>query len=158
MPDLGPIHEPVDFAFDAASRLKQQFENAADELEGQLGSRRSAADHAKHDWHGRYVSVFEHSHMSCTISDGRGIAAELRRCAAMIHQLSELAKQEKHRRALACAWEVKHQEWQRQQAHRSFADKLWDGIAGDDEPKPPNLPEQRPQPFVATAPPTRERG
>ncbi|MEA2154781.1 MAG: hypothetical protein QOE11_921 [Solirubrobacteraceae bacterium] len=158
MVDLGPIEADVPFAWDAASRLKHEFERAADELDRQLRTRRHAADHAEQDWHGRYSSVFEHFHMGCTINDGRGIAQELRRCAQMLEQLANLAREENDRRRLARAWKVKHDAWEQAQKHDNLFDDLVDVVGGDGEPKPPNVPELKPQPFVATGPPGGERG
>jgi len=81
---LGPIEEDVRFAWAEASKLKREMRRAADELERQAGTRRTHADRAKEDWHGRYVSVFERTHMACTIGDARAIAAELRNCVKML--------------------------------------------------------------------------
>jgi hypothetical protein len=155
MVDLGAFEEDVDFAWGEASRLQREFEHAAELLEDQIPSRRSRASHAKDGWDGRYASVFEHQHMSCTIDDARAIAAEMRRCAKMLEQLANLAKQENERRAIAREWQAEHDEWER---------KRGDGVGqwvkdldGTEEPKPPDVPEIKPQPFVATSPPSGER-
>jgi hypothetical protein len=155
--DLGPIEQPVQFAWSAAAALRASFERAAAELEGQIGTRRGSADHALHDWHGRYASDFEHGHMSCTVRDGRAIAADLRRCAQMLHQLAELARQEEVRRAAARAWKVKHDAWARAQNHQGILGGLHDLVLGDDEPKPPSIPEFKEPSMVAASPPTSER-
>jgi uncharacterized protein YukE len=156
--DLGIYDRDVEFAWGEASRLKHEFERAADELEGQLGSRRSQADHAERDWHGRYRSVFENIHMSCTIGDARGIVAELRRCAQMLEQLANLAREENDRRRQARAWKVKHDDWKRAKDHQGILGDIGDFLGGDDEPKPPNIPVVTPQPFVASEPPSNDRG
>lgn len=156
MVDLGTFDEDVKFAWGEASKLKHELERAAELLEDQTATRRSQANHAKEDWHGRYVSVFERQHMSCTIDDAKAIAAEMRRCAKMLEQLANLAKQENQRRALAREWQAKHDEWERNRGD-GIGQFLKD-IDGTEEPKPPNVPEITPQPFVATSPPSRERG
>jgi hypothetical protein len=155
MTDLGAYKEDVKFAWGEASKLKHEFERAADELEEQVPRRRKLAGHAEHDWHGRYVSVFRRQHMSCTTEDARAIAVELRRCAKMLEQLGNLARQENKRRAVARDWEARHLEWER--SHQGGLIGFIKDLDGNEEPEPPNVPEIIPQPFVATSPPCGSR-
>lgn len=46
--------------------------------------------------------------MATTTGDARRIAAELRRCAEMLHQLANLARKEQGRREIAREWKRKH--------------------------------------------------
>ncbi len=158
MADLGPFTEDVKFAWDAASRLKHSFIRAADELEAQIPRRSSYAQHAKRDWRGTYAEQFEGEHMPITIGDARKIAAECRRCAQMLEQLSQLAREEQERRELAREWKREHDAWERDQADDNILDDVVDIVGGDDEPKPPDLPEIKPHPLVAKAPPVGDRG
>ena len=158
MVDLGPIQEDVPFAWGAAAKLRQEFLRAAEELEGQVPSRNSYAQHALQDWRGRYAQEFEGEHMAITTGDARRIAAELRKCAQMLHELANLARKEQERRDVARAWQVKHDAWEREQSNDGFGENLWDSIAGDDEPKPPEVPEIKPEALVAASPPVKDRG
>lgn len=155
MTDLGAFEEDVKFAWGEASKLKHELERAADELEEQLPRRRKLAHHAEHDWHGRYVSVFRRQHMSCTIDDARAIAAEMRRCAKMLEQLANLARQENKRREIARDWKARHDEWERNRQGGLVG--FINDLDGNEEPEPPNVPEIIPQPFVATSPPCGSR-
>ena len=157
MADLGPIEEDVPFAWDAASKLKQAFLSTADELEEQIPRRSSYGQHAKHDWRGTYAKEFD-GHMRVTTGDAGRIAAELRNCAQMLGELAQLAREEQDRREIARAWKVKHDAWEADQANDNLLDDVGDFLGGDDEPKPPDMPEIKPHPLVAEAPPTGERG
>lgn len=155
MTDLGAYEEDVRFAWGEASKLKHEFERAADELEEQLPRRRKLAHHAEDDWRGRYVSVVRRQHMACTLDDAKAIAAEMRRCAKMLEQLANLARQENKRRAIAREWKTRHDEWERnrQGGIMGFVNDL----DGNEEPEPPDVPEIVPQPFVSTTPPCGSR-
>jgi hypothetical protein len=150
--DLGPYEEDVKFAWEAASKLKHEFERTAHELSDQARARRKLADHAKDDWHGRYVSVFERQHMSCTLKDAAALSKEMLRCAQMLHELSNLAREEDDRRKLARAWKVEHDKWERE--HDGGIVGFFKDLDGNEEPKPPDLPEIKPQPMVADSPPS----
>ena len=152
---LGTIDKDVDFAWGEASALKHELRRAAAELERQAGTRRTHANRAKEDWHGRYVSVFERTHMSCTIEDARAIAAELKKCATMLEELSQLAREENKRRQLAREWKDEHDEWERNRGD-GILQSLKD-LDGTEEPKMPHLPEIHPHPLVGEAPPSRGR-
>jgi hypothetical protein len=132
MTDLGPFDDDVPFAWHAASGLKHSFLRAADELETQIGQRTSYGQEVKRDWRGRYAQEFE--------------------------ELADRARQEQERREIARAWKTKHDAWEREQAHRNLAEKLGDLLGGDDEPKPPDLPEIRPHPHVPDVPSIGGRG
>ena len=158
MTDLGPITQPVPFAWDAASALKDTFLRAASELEAQIGERTSYAEEAKRDWRGRYAQEFESEHMAAMRGDAHKLAAACRTCAAMLEQLADRARQEQERRDLALAWKHEHDAWEREQADRNLLEKAADLLGGDDEPKPPDLPEIRPHPLVPDAPSIGARG
>jgi hypothetical protein len=158
MTDLQPITQPVPFAWHAASALKQSFLRAASELEAQIGERTSYAEHAKRDWRGRYAQEFESEHMAAMRGDAHKLAAACRTCATMLDELADRARQEQERRDLALAWQHEHEAWEREQAHRSLLEKAGDLLGGDDEPKPPDLPEIRPHPLVLDAPSIGARG
>jgi hypothetical protein len=162
MPDLGPYDVDVPFAWHAASRLKDSFLRAASELEDQISRRHAYAARAMRDWRGRYAEEFEGEHMAVTARDAQRISTECRRCAAMIEQLTQLAREEQQRREIARAWEDEHKAWEREQASHHgvggvIAD-IGDALLGDDEPKPPDLPEIKPHPLVSDAPRIGVRG
>jgi hypothetical protein len=158
MTDLGPFMEDVPFAWEAASTLRRSFLRAASELEQQIPRRTSYAALALRDWRGRYADEFEGQHMAVTRGDAHRIAAECRRCAAMLDQLAQQAREEQQRRELARAWKLEHDAWEREQADRDVVEKIGDLLGGDDEPKPPDLPEITPHPLVADAPAVGARG
>lgn len=158
MVDLGPYDKPVDFAWAEASKLKHSFIRAADVLGEQLSARRELGERALRDWRGVYAREFESSHMEITQSDAVRLIAEYTVAAEMVSQLANLAREEQERRDLAMVWKVEHDAWVEEQRERSAGEKLLDWGLGDDEPKPPQLPEIKPQPFVATGPPMMERG
>jgi hypothetical protein len=158
MLDLGTYATDVDFAWEAASRLKHSFLRAAQELEEQIPRRNAYAAHALQDWRGRNAEQFKGEHMAAMTGDARRIAAECRRCAEMLEELAQLAREENERRALAREWQAKHDAWEREQAHRNLLERAGDLLGGDDEPKPPNLPETHPHPLVAEAPGIGARG
>jgi hypothetical protein len=162
MLNLGRYGTDVDFAWEAASRLKHSFLRAPSELEDQIPRRNAYATHAMRDWRGRYAKEFEGEHMAVTARDAHRIAAECRRCAAMLEELAQLAREEQQRRELARAWEAEHKAWEHEQAsHHGILGALQDVgdlIGGDGEPKPPDLPETKPHPRVAIAPGISTRG
>jgi hypothetical protein len=96
--------------------------------------------------------------MSAIRRDARNLAAACRTCATMLEELADRARQEQERREIARAWKTKHDAWEREQAHRNVAEKLGDLLGGDDEPKPPDLPEIRPHPHVPDVPSIGGRG
>lgn len=158
MVDLGPYDKPVEFAWPEASKLKHEFIRAADRLGAQLSQRRELADRALRDWRGPYARDFESTHMTVTQDDAVRFIAEFTICAEMLSQLANLAREEKDRRALAMQWKVEHDAWVEEQRERSAGEMLLDWGLGDDEPKPPELPEIKPQPYVASPPPVTDRG
>ena len=76
----------------------------------------------------------------------------------MLGQLADRARQEQERRDVALAWQHEHDAWEREQADRNLLEKAGDLLGGDDEPKPPDLPEIRPHPLVPDAPSIGARG
>jgi hypothetical protein len=162
MLNLGTYETDVDFAWEAASRLKQSFLRAASELEAQIPRRNAYAGHALRDWRGRYADEFESEHMAVTARDAHRIAAECRRCAAMLEELARLAREEQQRRELARAWKTEHDAWEREQASHhglgGLLDDIGDAVFGDGEPRPPDLPEIKPHPHIAHAPGISARG
>jgi hypothetical protein len=158
MTDLEPITQKVPFAWHAASALKHSLLRAASELEAQIGERTSYAEDAKRDWRGRYAQEFESEHMAAMRGDAHKLAAACRSCATMLEELADRARQEQERRDLALAWQHEHDAWERHQAHRDAIEKLGDLLGGDDEPKPPDLPEIRPHPHVPDIPAIGARG
>jgi arylsulfatase A-like enzyme len=158
MTDLGPFRENVPFAWGAASSLKHSFLRAANELEAQIGQRTSYAEDAKRDWRGRYAQEFESEHMAAVRRDAHSLAAACRTCATMLEELADRARQEQERRELARAWETKHKAWEREQASQGFLADARDALLGSDEPKPPDLPEDRPHPLVPDKPSIGGRG
>jgi len=156
--DLGTFEDDVKFAWAEASRLKHSFVRAAAELEQQAAERAGYAEGARKEWRGRYAREFTNEHMMYTIRDVKAIAQTCRDCASMLEQLAQLAREENERRALARQWKSDHDKWQREQADDDALDDLGDLLGGDDEPKPPNLPENKPHPLVARSPPVSDRG
>lgn len=156
--DLGPYDEPVEFAWPEASKLKHSFIRAADVLTEQLSARQELGERALREWRGVYAREFENSHMEHTLFDAVRLIAQYEHAAQMLSQLSNLAREEKERRQVAMDWKEKHDKWVEEQRERSAGEKFLDWGLGDDEPKPPELPEIKPQPYVATGPPMTERG
>src|SRR4051794_25507320 len=155
---FGPFRTDVPFAWHTASALKQSFLRAADELEAQIGRRTSYAEDAKREWRGKYTEEFESGHMAAIRGDAHRLAAACRACATMLEELADDARQEQERRELLRAWAEEHEAWEREQAHRNIAEKLRDLLGGDDEPKPPDLPQIRPHPHVPDVPSIAGRG
>ena len=71
----------------------------------------------------------------------------------MLSQLANLARKEQDRRDVAMVWQREHEAWEREHVDDDFIDDLGDVLGGSDEPKPPDLPEIKPEPLVAEAPP-----
>lgn len=149
MTDLGPIHEPVDFAWGSAAALSGQLRRAARALDGCIPRLGAAAHHAKQDWHGAYARRFD-DHMSKCTTDARRFVAAMEHAAETLDELADLAHEEQKRRDIARAWEAKHKEWERH--HHGILSDVKDLLTGGDEPKPPDLPEITPHPRVADAP------
>ena len=159
---LGPYAVDVPFAWHAAASLKRSFLAAANELEGQVGERASYAEDARRDWRGRYAQEFESEHMAAIRRDAHTLAAACRTCAEMLEQLADRARQEQDRREVLRAWAAEHEAWEHEKASRhgvlgAIAD-VGDALLGDDEPKPPDLPEITPHPLVPDKPAIGGRG
>lgn len=158
MVDLGPYEEPVEFAWAEASKLKHEFVRAANLLDAQMAPRKGLADRARSDWRGAYARRFERNDAKIIQTDAARMSAEFTVCAEMLSQLADLARQEKARRAVALKWKADHDAWVEEQRERSAGEKFLDWGLGDDEPKPPQIPEIKPKDYVATAPPPSDRG
>jgi uncharacterized protein YukE len=155
MTDLGPIEEDVRFAFGPASALAAQLRSTASMLDARVPRMRSAAHHAKQDWHGSYAHTFDR-HMRICTGDAAKFVAALERAADMLDQLARLAREEQDRREIARAWKIEHDEWERNH-DGGIGGFLHDTLLGSGEPKPPNLPEIKPHPLVAESPPSGGR-
>lgn len=154
MTDLGPIEEDVRFAFEPARALAAQLRRTASMLDQRVPRMRSAAHHAKQDWHGAYARKFD-QHMQICTGDAAKFAIALEHAAEMLDQLAQLAREEQQRREVARAWKIKHDEWKRN--HHGGLGGFVHDLFGDGEPKPPETPEIKPHPFVADHPPSGGR-
>jgi uncharacterized protein YukE len=115
--DLGPIHEPVDFAWGPAKALSAQLRRAARTLDDAIPRLGAAAHHGRQDWHGAYARRFD-DHMSTCTTDARRFVAALENAAETLDGLADLAREEQHRRDIARAWQAKHDEWEKH--HHGF--------------------------------------
>lgn len=157
MTDLAPLMTDIKFPFALASRLSAEFRRAASDLDAQIPRRNAMATHAKEDWRGTYSRKFD-GHMKICTSDAGKIASGLEEAAATLDELAQLAREEQERRDIAQAWKVKHDEWEREQSNDGALENAWDGLAGDDEPKPPDLPVKTPPTRTIPDPTTGGRG
>jgi uncharacterized protein YukE len=155
MTDLGPIEEDVRFAWGPASALSAQLRRTAQALEQAVPRMHSAADHAKEDWQGAYARKFDR-HMQIATGDAAKFVAALDRAAGMLDELAQLAHEEQHRREVARAWKIKHDEWKRHHGG-GLGGFVHDSLFGSGEPKPPEQPEIKPHPLVADTPPSGGR-
>jgi uncharacterized protein YukE len=137
------LMKDLDFPWALAKQLSAEFRRAAGEIDGQIPRRNSMATHAKEDWRGTYARKFD-GHMEICTGDAAKLAAALEKAAATLDELAQLAREEQERRDIAQAWKVEHDAWEREQSNDGLLENAWDGIAGDDEPKPPDLPVKTP--------------
>lgn len=149
MPDLGAIHEPVRFAYGAATGLAAELRGSAGQLDDQAGARRRAAATARTEWRGVYGDQFDGRVATCT-GDASRFGAAMRRAADQLDELAARARAEEQRRAQA-------RDWQQRQEDESFMDKVGDFFGGEDDLPPPPPPDP-PARFVSEAPPTPARG
>lgn len=146
MPDLGVYDEPVEFDWEAATRLAAALRGTATLLEAQIPSRNAFAQSAREDWRGTSAEKFD-GRMSVCVGDARRFAKALADTALKVDELARLAREEQHRRDLAKEWKRKHDEWQRRRDERDGWEKLGDfvtediGWADSDEPLPPDPPK-----------------
>lgn len=157
MVDLGPFMEDVKFPWATASRLSAEFRRAAGELDAQTPRRNAMAGHAKEDWRGAYARKFS-GHMKVCMGDAARIATALHEAAATLDELAKLAREEQARREIAREWKREHDAWKREQSNDGLLENAWDGLAGDDEPKPPDIPQKTPPTRTIEAPATGGRG
>jgi uncharacterized protein YukE len=148
--------EPIQFDFEAARTLAARFRATADLLRSQVSQRDSLASVARKEWEGVYAGKFDDRMGVCRTDAGR-LATALDDAARQVDELARLAQDEQNRRAAARAWKVKHDAWEREQSNDGLFENAWDAIAGDDEPKPPNLTPNPPPsiPIAAPAPAAR---
>jgi len=93
----------------------------------------------------------------CT-SDAAKISTALEEAAATLDELAQLAREEQERRDTAQAWKVKHDAWKQEQSNDGLLENAWDGVAGDDEPKMPDLPVKTPPTRTIPSPVSGGRG
>lgn len=161
MPDLGAYDEPVEFDWDAATRLAAELRATATLLESQIGPRGTFAANARKDWEGKYAVAFD-GRMKICIDDGKEFVKALRDTALKVDELAKLARAEQRRRDLAKEWKRKHDEWQRKRDSRSTLEQIGGaaveviGLADRDEPEPPE-PPQEPTRYTADPPTTAKR-
>ncbi|WP_433824949.1 hypothetical protein ACQP2E_22720 [Actinoplanes sp. CA-015351] len=142
MVDLRGISEDVPFDWDAATRLAAQLRDGADDCEGVIPRRTSAATVATQEWRGVYARQFA-TRMGICVTDAQRLAAAMRQAASQVDELARLAREEQARREKA-------REWQRQQDEESVLNKIGDFLFGEDDLPP--VPEPITPP-VYTAPP-----
>jgi uncharacterized protein YukE len=146
LPELGAYEDPVEFDWEAATRLAAELRSAATLLKNQIPSRNALAASARKDWRGTHAEQFD-GRMRICASDARRFATELLHTAVKVEELAKLAREEQRRRDLAKEWKRKHDEWQRRRDARSKVDKIGDWITEDvgwgdsDEPLPPDPPK-----------------
>lgn len=157
MVDLGPFMDDVRFPWGLAARLSADFRSAASQLDGQIPRRNALASHAKQDFRGAYSRKFS-GHMKICTGDAAKIATALEEAAATLDELAQLAREEQERREIAREWKRKHDEWEKEQSNDGLFENAWDAVAGDDEPKPPDIPEKTPPDKTIEAPATGGRG
>lgn len=157
MTDLEPLMTDVDFPWGLATRLSAELRGAASQLDGQIPRRNSMATHAKEDWRGAYSRKFD-GHMKICTSDAAKISTALEEAAATLDELAQLAREEQERRDTAQAWKVKHDAWKQEQSNDGLLENAWDGVAGDDEPKMPDLPVKTPPTRTIPSPVSGGRG
>ena len=155
MTDLGPIEEDVRFAWGPATALSAQLRRTARMLDNRVPRMTSAAHQAKQDWHGHHARKFD-QHMRICTSDAAKFVTALDRAAEMLDELAQLAHEEQHRREIAREWKIKHDEWERNHGG-GIGGFVHDTLFGDGEPKPPDLPEIKPHPYVPDRPPAGHR-
>jgi uncharacterized protein YukE len=83
MTDLGPIEDDVRFAWGPADALAAQLRRTARALDDAVPRMRSAAHHAKQDWHGAYAQKFDR-HMQICTADAAKFVTALDRAAEML--------------------------------------------------------------------------
>ncbi len=136
MADFGAIHENVQFNWDAATKLAAELRATADTLDGQVGPRTSQASTARRVWEGVYAGEFDGRVRTCT-GDATRLAASMRRAAAELDSLAELARAEQQRREYARDWVANHDD-------SGFWDNAGDFFFGEDDLPPPRPPIEPP--------------
>ena len=138
------IAENVRFNHGHADALIWECNDAADTIEGQIGSRSSWLSHGLEDFSGYYAQLFEQNG-SVQASDASLVVTRLREVATAVGDLKAAAKAEQDRREKARAWK------QRQDA-RGLWDHVTDWFTGGEAP-PVGPPDPEPQFSVTTVTP-----
>lgn len=149
MADLGPINEPVRFAYGAASRLAGELRTTAGQLGDQVGTRRQQAAAARREWRGVFGDQFD-TRVATGTGDAGRFEAAFRRAADQLDELAARARAEERRRAQA-------REWKQQQDDEGLVEKIGDFFGGEDDVPPPPPPDP-PTRFVTEAPMAASRG
>lgn len=137
------------FAWGAAGSLSAQLRRAARQLDNRIPRLESAAHHAQEDFCGAYARKFDR-HIDICMSDAAKFVDAMNEAAIMLDELSQLASDEQKRREIAREWKRKHDEWERSR-DGGIIQALKD-LDGNEEPKPPDLPEIKPKPRLSETP------
>lgn len=116
------------FDYDTASTVHQLFTDAAKNLEGQAGSRKSFAENGGKDFKGHFAQVFS-TNATTAAGDAENLASALRYVADAITKMVTAGHKEDARRK-------KNNDWVRQHNERSLWDKMVDSVTGSEEPRP----------------------
>ncbi|HEX8157811.1 MAG TPA: hypothetical protein VF526_10545 [Solirubrobacteraceae bacterium] len=148
MEDLGAIHEPVPFNWEAADALVAQFNAGAGLLRGQRSRRTDLASKARTDWRGVYEGKFG-ARMTVCVTDAGRLADAMELAAKQVKELAQLAREEQQRRDVAKQYERDLKEWQDRRDQRSALEAGVDGFteffgADDGKPQPPDGPKSTP--------------
>ncbi|HMG40030.1 MAG TPA: DUF6531 domain-containing protein, partial [Acidimicrobiales bacterium] len=159
MPELGAIHEDVQFDWLAASDLSAELRATAVVLETQLGDRDVARRDARLWWQGRYGDEFDQRVASCVADAGRFVLS-LRDAADRLDELARLARQEQDRRTQAREWEASQDDGGGgglMGTINDAVDTVDDFLTGEDDLPPPPPPVEPPLiPLYDPGPTVRE--
>ncbi|MDY0945537.1 DUF6531 domain-containing protein [Frigoribacterium sp. CFBP9039] len=126
-------NEPVPFDNGTADALVTAFNNAADDIEGQSGSRSSLVTTASQEFRGLFSELFT-TNAATAATGASTLATSFRAIADFAGELKEAAKQENDRRRKA-------REWQQRQDDRNGFEEWRDSIWGGEE-----MPREQPEP------------
>lgn len=148
MEDLGAIHEPVPFNWEAAEALVAQLNARASLLRAQRSRREALANTARTDWRGVYEVKFG-ARMKICVTDGGRLADAMELAAKQVQELAQLAREEQQRRDVAKQYERDLKAWQERRDSRNPWDVGVDGVteffgAENGKPRPPDGPKSTP--------------